>query len=211
MPLNCCMRHIAVFSVVLIIVPCVASGQLVTVGVKGGMELAPTTNDTNQSKRYVVGPSVEVRLPARFAIEADALYQRVGSGSSFLFRTPEGTVSYSNRERGNSWEFPVLGKYYFRSRVSNWQPFVATGYALRTIDIHANTVTMFPADSSERNQTFDNRHGTGLGVGAVGAAGVRLNAGRIALAPEIRYTRWSDNANNSRRSNSAKFLLGITF
>lgn len=205
------MRHIAVLSVVLIIIPCVASGQLVTVGVKGGIELVPTTNDTNQSKRYVVGPSVEVRLPARFAIEADALYQRVGSDSRYLFQTPEGTVSYMNRERGNSWEFPVLGKYYFRSRVSNWQPFVATGYALRTIDIHANTVTIYPTGTSATNETVENRHGTGLGVGAVAATGVRLNAGRIALAPEVRYTRWSDNANNSRRSNSAKLLLGITF
>lgn len=50
--------------------------QLVEVGVEGGIR---TTDDlsaglTSESKRYMVGPTVDIRLPKRFSVEVDALY-----------------------------------------------------------------------------------------------------------------------------------------
>src|SRR5579863_9567594 len=51
--------------------------------------------------RYVVGPYVEVRLPAGFAVEVDALYR------SFSFSSAQSSASASD------WEFPLLAKRKF--------------------------------------------------------------------------------------------------
>jgi|SRR5581483_204009 len=56
---------------------------------------------TAESPRYTVGPYVELRLPARMAIEVDALYR------SYDFRS--GGIGAS----ASSWEFPVLLKHRF--------------------------------------------------------------------------------------------------
>jgi outer membrane protein with beta-barrel domain len=196
-----------------------ASAQAVTIGLKGEIPLIEPTGSHDESRPYVVGASVEVRLPARFAIEADALYRRIGSSSAFSI--PQGsaitttspiTTSFFNRQRGNSYEFPVLGKYYLRSRESGWQPFLATGYAFR--------VTQFSSDTSETNvdagglahtSSFHSNYGSGLGVGAVFGVGVRVHAGRFALLPEFRYSRWGAGDNNLTRKNEAGLLLGISF
>src|SRR5258708_2108493 len=56
---------------------------------------------TGEAPRYTVGPYVELRLPAKMAIEVDALYR------SFDFRSAGVGLSAS------SWEFPVLLKHRF--------------------------------------------------------------------------------------------------
>src|SRR4051812_15902078 len=127
----------------------IASAQLVSFGVKGGVSLTDPDRYKGESKRYIVGPSVEVRLPLGFAVEVDALYRRVGSSFSYIFPTlnPDGTpanmtIANYNRQRGNSWEFPILAKYYFRSRSSAWQPFLATGYAFRATWYESKTTLL---------------------------------------------------------------------
>src|SRR5436190_5859676 len=91
-----------------------AGAQLVSVGVKGGVSITEPGRYNDESKRYIVGPSVEFRLPFRFAAEIDALYMRTGSSSRFFFLDSTGiagiTTDIRTRTRGNSWEFPVLGK-----------------------------------------------------------------------------------------------------
>ena len=56
---------------------------------------------TADAPRYTVGPYVELRLPARMAVEVDALYR------SYDFRSAGVGASAS------SWEFPVLVKHRF--------------------------------------------------------------------------------------------------
>ena len=58
---------------------------------------------TGESSNYTVGPYVELRLPARMAIEVDALYR------SYDFRNAGVGASTS------SWEFPVLIKHRLAS------------------------------------------------------------------------------------------------
>ena len=58
---------------------------------------------TGESPRYTFGPYVELRLPARMAIEVDALYR------SYDFRSAGVGASAS------SWEFPVLIKHRLAS------------------------------------------------------------------------------------------------
>ena len=115
----------------------VASAQLVSIGVKGGVPFLDTNQGGDESRPYIVGPSVEIRLPAGFAIEVDALYRRVGNTFGFNFSGIDAgsnvvptTSFYIDRQRGNYWEFPFLGKYYFRPRTTAWQPFLEHGLGL---------------------------------------------------------------------------------
>lgn len=177
---------------------CAAWPQAVSFGVKGGVPIGDLNANRDESRPYIVGPSVEIRLPANFAIEIDALYRRVGN--SLAYPTPWGAVF--NRDRGNSWQFPFLGKYYFRSASEGWQPFVGTGWSLRETWVHSD-------GSSPQAYHFDYRDR--LDVGAVASAGVRFRKGRFAFAPEVRYTRWAG-ANFERNArNEAGILFGISF
>ena len=192
------------------------SAQPVSLGVLGGIPLVDQTNGNDESRPYIVGPSVEVRLPAGFAIEADALYQRVGNTSSFaLIESFIGsgvaiTTGETTRTRANEWEFPVLGKYYFR-RNSALQPFVGTGWALRFADVH-ETGTETTADASGASSTFafKNDFRSDLEAGASFVAGVRYRIGHFAILPQVRYTRWGGQ-NNILNKNQAAVALGISF
>ena len=194
--------------------------QWISVGVKGGGSLLDPALRNDESRRYLVGPSVEIALPAGFALEADALYLRIGTTSTLttlaVFSTSAGTVtstttsliSTTNRQRGNSWEFPLLGKYYFRQR-AGWQPFAAAGFSFRTIgiDIRGNS---FDPLTKNLLQNFRSSYRSPLGVGAVVAAGARYKLGRFAIAPEIRYTRYGTNDSITNR-NAVSGLVGFSF
>jgi hypothetical protein len=191
-----------------------ASAQAVSFGVIGGVPLTDPLSFRDESRPYIVGGSIEVRLPARFAVEADVLYQRVGNSTPFFPLLTPTITSFTSRQRGNAWKFPVLGKYYFRPRTSAWQPFVGTGYAFRAIDFRSDVnETIVDSSGASQNNSFHFNNGAGLGVGAIFAAGVRFHTGRFAFSPQIRYTRWGDNQNNptSLSRNEAGVLLGISF
>lgn len=194
-----------------------AFAQLVSFGVKGGIPLIDqTVNSTDESRPYIVGPSVEFRLPANFAIEVDALYQRIGQSVQYseinggVSEVSLSSVSLSERLRANDWTFPVLGKYYFRPH-SAWRPYIATGWALRVLDVHeTGSETITNAPSAPQRLQFSDHHHSDDGVGAVAAAGVRFRRGRLAISPEIRYTRWGSSTGWVNK-NEAGFLLGLTF
>src|SRR4051812_31232807 len=103
-------------------VPLVA--QTISYGVKGGGILTEPAERFDQSRRYTVGPVFEIVSPWKVAFEVDALYSRFGSGLSL-----QGTTG--GRTRGNSWQLPLLGKYYFSERNSKVQPFASSGFSLR--------------------------------------------------------------------------------
>jgi len=201
----------------IIMTTCPASAQLLSIGALGGVPFFDqTTTKPDESRPYIVGPSVELRVPGGFAIEADALYQRLGSTSQFSFigaglNGPSLLAYFTVRQRANSWEFPVLGKYYFRRRESGWQPFLGTGWSFRTAGEH-QSVSQLTADSSGalHASSFQNSFRADLAVGATFAAGIQVRAGRFALTPEVRYTRWGT-SDGSFRKNEAGFLLGIRF
>ena len=87
-----------------------ASAQPFGAGLKAGVpatdafKVFPLPNPsvfTAESPRYLVGPYVELRLPANMAVEVDALYR------SYDFRSAGVGASAS------SWEFTVLIKHRF--------------------------------------------------------------------------------------------------
>jgi hypothetical protein len=186
-----------------------ASAQLVSVGALGGVRLTDGFHYNDQSRRYVVGGSVELRLPARFAIEADALYQRVGDVTAFPSSDGTDSISFS-RERGNSWEFPLYIKYYFRPNTAAWQPFLGTGYTFRTVSEHADSTETSFNDLTSGTSNFHYDFRSSLAVGASIVAGLRFHYGPVAILPQVRYTRWGDNSDNLNK-NEATLLLGVSF
>ncbi len=143
--------------------------------------------------RYIIGPFVEVRLPARFSIEVDALYR------SYDYRqVVNSRVGALQPVSPSAWEFPVLAhKALFGGPI---QPYVEGGVALSHLSV---------ADVVELNHR--NNYGIVLG------AGVSLHLGLFRIAPEIRYNGWAfknfDSPLGSLQSNrnQAAFLVGISF
>lgn len=209
------MKHFRLYLAALMlftaIVPAIA--QRVSVGVKGGLSTFRTTPGNDESKPYIIGPSVEVGLPAGFAVEADALYQRLGSSQAFYGTIGQQTFSYTYRERAKSWEFSLLGKKYFRSQLALLQPYIGTGFSFRTISTHVDT-TSSVTSGQDLALTSSASHRTDrlpLNTGVVAAAGLRVNTGLISLLPEFRYTRWGASSETVTRKNAGRFLLGINF
>ncbi len=182
------------------------AAQSVSVGVEGGVPIADRVFPPDESRPYIVGPSVEFRLPARFALEAEALYQRVGTSEQFSFISGiDGNLTLL-RKRADVWQFPLLGKYYFQPRSARGQPYIETGWAFRTALVHTSG-TQTATGSAPVLIKNDNR--SPLNVGASFGAGIRYNVGRMAISPELRYTRWSQDS--LIRQNELGFLLGIHF
>jgi hypothetical protein len=202
------MRKLSLLFALVITATGFASAQLVSVGALGGVRLTDGFRYEDESRPYVVGGSVEVHLPARFAIEADALYQRVGNSTTFFSFNGDASATYFNHVRGNSWQFPLYVKYYFRPHTAAWQPFIGTGYAFRSVSFHEDSSAF--GSNLLPNGTFRFDFRSSLGIGASVVAGMRFHYGRIAFLPQVRYTRWSDTS-DSINKNEATLLLGVTF
>jgi hypothetical protein len=174
-----------------------AKGQPVSFGVKGGVPLTDAVGGDfgggTAASRYTAGVMLEVRLPASFAFEGDALYKRTGYQASQSDRS----ITTTGEVRANSWEFPLLLKYYLPV-APVVRPFVHGGYAVRRLTGVKGQTHVFgtsPGMGIPIDATFsidastiirdDPTHGIATG------AGLRLGAGRLHVAPEVRYTRWT--------------------
>jgi opacity protein-like surface antigen len=186
-------------------------------GLKAGVPFTDFTNAvsngafdyTSKTQRYIVGPTVELRLPGGFGIEVDALYRRFSYNGSI---TGAGITSSTS---GNAWEFPILAKYRFPTPIA--RPFIAGGVAWDSLqglkqDVRTGlanagiTSTDTPAELQKKTTT-----------GFVLGFGVDVHAIFVHISPEIRYTRWgsehflSPNGGFHSSQNQAEFLVGITF
>ncbi len=199
-----------------------AGAQSFSVGVKGGALLTDPIEGSfgvrSEAKRYTVGPMVEIGLPFGLALEVDALYKRTGYSAT----ASDFGITTSTQVRANSWEFPILAKYYF----SRWL-YVSGGYVVRSLsgvdatthEFGVNPATGAPVDNTFRPETaFLLRENPTHGIAVAG--GLRLNAGLARIAPEIRYTRWTGRAFDEQGSrgffvqstqNQVEFLVGLTF
>ena len=170
----------------LFLIPAVLSAQPFTIGVKGGVRLTgdlDSPSADSESQRYVVGPMVTAKLPLGFRFEFDALYRHVA------FRTSFGNFFSSSTERdhGNSWEFPLIVRHGVWRGV-----YAGVGYAPRVINGsgHVNQVVTLPVSfySVDQPGDWNTTHGV------IGAAGIEKRVGPLRFAPEVRYTFWSTSA-----------------
>jgi|SRR5271157_2187010 len=186
-------------------------------GLKGGVPLtdfisaagsSSGLNAVEHPQRYLLGPTVELKLPMSFAFEADVLYRRLNYQTVATTATAAGASLVTS----NDWEFPLLLKYRFAGK-KLVRPYVDAGVAFDRLqgltDTLANTVG-----------TLTNSVSTGLKnsgtTGAVAGVGLDLHLLVLHISPEIRYTRWTSQhfslANVlASQQNQAEFMVGITF
>ena len=199
---------------------CVAYGQRISYGVEGGVStLDPTQEKPDESRRYVVGATIEVSVWRGFAGEADFLYRHDGFSDRFNFgpgilsgadQSQVSVISASDRTRLDVFEVPVLGKYYFR-RDAKLQPFVLTGYSFRKALANVDSSTTTESSSGLSTQASNYSYWTSTDVGATFGVGLRWRTGRISLKPEIRYTYWGAHPSIGVFKQQADVLVGITF
>jgi hypothetical protein len=172
--------------------------QPVVGGVKIGI---PFTDAVNTIQNLVLPPPVsvsgyelgvygEVRLPAKFSIEVDALHR----GYTFNLQTGN---TQSGSMSASSWEFPILLKYHLLK--GPIKPYVEGGLSFSHISSVENLLV-----SPNNNGNF------GIALGA----GVDIHALVLHISPEIRYTGYAlktfDGIITSNR-NQVAFLIGIGF
>lgn len=214
------------FLAVLVISP--AGAEWLRFGVKGGVPVTDAISVARETgpgpgfrlavattRRYTVGPTVELRLPFNLGLEFDALYRRFGYdqewnliGARTTFRT---TV--------NAWQFPLLAKFRWEAPLS---PFLAGGISYGRLAgmkqlmdravpgpggaIHTTSTSSAPMELADRNA-----------AGATFAAGFELPVPKVRVAPEVRFTHWSGDQIRERNDlvrsvrNQAEVLIGITF
>lgn len=161
---------------------------------------------TLKNKRYIFGPQFEVRLPAGFAVELDALYTNFRVDS---IRGVAGSV-FAPFDT-DSWEFPLMLKKKFggASAVAvSARPFVGAGASFRRLSDVGN-IGGFITGSNDASKTA-----TGFVIGG----GVEIRALFIRFSPELRFTHWgTDNFRQGVENilktnrNQGQFLVGIHF
>ena len=193
-----------------------AWAQLFSYGVRAGVPLNEFLDAAKSQQfafnsttdRFIVGPTAELHLPFGLGVEFDILYRRFdynGSG------TLAGVVT-SNSATGNAWEFPLLAKYRFPTKMVH--PYVDAGVAWDTLSglkqaITRNSLTTSTSSPAELNTTATR--------GFVMGAGLSVKVLVIHLSPEIRFTRWGaqhfidPNGLLHSNVNQGEFLVGITF
>jgi hypothetical protein len=164
---------------------------------------------TSDTRRYTLGPTVELRLPFGLGIEFDALYKRLGF-DSVISSPPAGGGAALSETRANSWEFPLLLKV--RTPGVVFRPFIDGGVSFRTLTGVKQFVTGL-AGTDDTPPELRDEHTRGYVIGA----GFEVSAPFVKISPEFRYTRWAgenfrDTLNLLRTNqNQADFLIGITF
>jgi len=151
-----------------------ACGQTLSLGMKAVVAAtalmgADAPMYRSATRRYTLGPAVEVKLPRRFSVGVDALYKRVEWAGP--------TPTRGRPAEAGRWEFPVLVKRSFSG--GRARPFAALG-------ISFNRVTGVRGAAA----FTELRHRSTIGYAA--AAGVELRLGILRIVPEIRFTRWVD-------------------
>jgi hypothetical protein len=171
-------------------------------GVRAGVPFRVTDSILDRAgvgdnvQRFLIGPTLGVRLPLGFSVEGDALYTR---SSVRVVRL----AGISADLGGGSWQFPVMAKYTAPWRVA---PVVGAGVSVR----HTNQFAEVPS--------FLLGGGGGTSVGFVTGLGLRVKAGPVNITPELRYTFWGGGSLSQSLLNLLPFsrheaaaMVGITF
>ncbi|MFY9727072.1 MAG: outer membrane beta-barrel protein [Bryobacteraceae bacterium] len=218
------MRSLFVFPLMAI----AALAQPVSFGVRAGVPLTdllnassalpqpgspPSRPFTSTTNRYLIGPTIEVRLPLGLSLGFDALYRHYDFSSPGFVTAPPAIYIMQGAERaeGGDWEFPLMAKYHFSSKLV--RPYVGAGVASDRLGGSSAIICAINCGTSSTPPEL--RHDTVTGF--VAGVGIDIHVPALHLSPEIRYTRWgaqhfvSSSGVLSSNQNQAEFLLGITF
>jgi hypothetical protein len=192
---------------VLAALPCLASAQLLTFGVQGGVP-AQTPLGRTDKMPFVAGPSVDIRIVKGLSIETGLLYQRLGGGYiNFAFGPADAITFGSETFSGSALEIPFLAKYRFLSERRRWRPFLLAGPSVRRTSIKKEDIRFGPAGTLNAVNTKSTQWNVDPSIGA----GVDARVGRMHIEPEVRYSYWNVGKTEVVRKNQVNFLLGIRF
>jgi opacity protein-like surface antigen len=200
-----------------------AFSQPIGFGVKVGLPLTeafntsagPAGSYTSDTKRYIIGPQIELRLPAGLGIELDALYTKLNFSS---VSGAAGSVVNAATD-ADAWEFPLLLKYKFggaNAIAASVRPFVTTGASFRRLT-GVSQIKNFVTGNSQNTSNPDelqDKNSTGFVIGG----GLEIRALFLRISPEFRFTRWG--TANFREGvshlletnqNQGQFLVGFHF
>jgi len=114
------------------------------------------------TKRYIVGPTVEFRVLPQWAVELDALYNRTDYSGAVGIPSPIypiGIGVISSRAVVNSWEFPIMVKHRFS--LGGAAPFIDAGPSFRYVGVSSQaTSTIFGAIPNVNSFTTDHPNET---------------------------------------------------
>lgn len=177
-------------------------------------------NYATHTNRYIVGVTGEVHLPFHLGIELDVLYRHLDYQSTSQAVSSASTTTTNTSTTGNAFEFPLLGKYRFGTKVLH--PFVDAGVAWDTLQgltqgvtNVVTTISSTVTNSSSSSTPSDLQNSTVRGY--VSGAGLDIHFLLIHIQPEFRFTRWGakhffdPSGLLSSNQNQAEFLVGITF
>jgi len=192
-----------------------ALAQPVSFGLKAGLPLTDLVSTvqgdtTAATRRYLVGPEVEVRLPLGLSVEFDALYRHFNYAN---YEALAGTTLTTVGSSGN-WEFPLVAKYRFTGKLV--RPYVEAGAAWDVPSGSKNASTATPCSIGVcEGANYPPTPSSQRTAGVVLGGGVDLHWKVLHIAPEIRFTRWSQQyfdlsgyLHSGR--NQVEFLVGFT-
>ena len=213
-----------------------AFAQHISVGIKAGVPLTGLLRTEyasglccrevpTQTKRYTIGPVVDIGLPLGFGVEFGALYKRFDQQSYAVTTTgftTDDETGYPIQQTagisavGHSWEFPVAVQYhFFKSAI---RPYVEGGVSLNRL----SNVYSFQNVSINFRQlpfTFSPRRGSFTRVGPLFGMGVDIKLHGIHVTPGLRYTHYNklsaltacSSGPGCGGSKALDFLVGFTF
>jgi hypothetical protein len=184
------------------------------VGVKGGVPLtdlfdSDSPNATTDTKKYIIGPMIELRLPAGLGIEFNALYTKADFSSVL---DAAGSVTTSAFDT-SAWEFPLLLKYKFggaNAVAASVRPYIEAGASFRRLSDVGNIGAFI---TGNQGGELD-RNNTGFVIGG----GLEIRALFLRIAPELRFTHWGNDHFTEglgdiwkTNKNQGQFLVGLYF
>ena len=140
------------------------------------------TQVTYPVRSFMIGPTVELALPKRFSIEADAIYRPLRTETVTTFN---GMKSNPFASSIATWEIPVMAKYRFATGFI--RPFVEGGPTFR---LPANNLSNY---------------------GFTAGAGIETHLRTLKIAPSLRYTHWAPDNPSGTIPNQALILVGFAF
>lgn len=155
-----------------------AFGQTVSVGAIGGVPFTDAVNTAQNSSysvlytgnNYIVGPSLQVNLPAGLRLEVDGLFRPVSYQLSLPFAT---ATSIS----ATQWQFPFLMQY--RLKTPRLKPFLEAGLSFDHLSGISSAATAITSGPGQVPHTGD--------ASVVLGGGVEVKIPFIRLSGELRY------------------------
>ena len=215
-----------------------AFAQHISVGIKAGVPLTGLLRTeyvsgrccgevATQTRRYTIGPVVDIGLPLGFGVEFGALYKRFDQQSLAVTTTGYVIIDEDNSYAitqtagvsavGHSWEFPLAVQYRFSK--SAIPPYLEGGVSFnRLSNVYTVQQTPYPRQP-QLPFTIEHMRSSLTRVGPLFGVGLDVKLHRIHVTPGLRYMHYNklsaltacSSGPGCSGSKTVDFLVGFTF